>query len=50
MYKYIFEARNASRKFTIFSLDSQFDKSEKAKFNQKVGAISLSPYEKIKPF
>lgn len=46
MYKYIFEARNASRKFTIFSLDSQFDKSEKAKFNQKVGAISLSPYEK----
>lgn len=46
MYKYIFEARNASRKFTIFSLNSQFDKSEKTKFNQKVGAISLSPYEK----
>jgi hypothetical protein len=45
MYKYIFEARNASRQFTIFSLDSKFNKSEITKFNQKVGAISLSPYE-----
>lgn len=46
MYKYIFEARNISKKFTIFSLDSRFDEFEEAEFNQKIGAISLPPYEK----
>lgn len=44
MYKYIFQARNAARKFTIFSLDSKFNQSEMSKFNKKIGAISLSPY------
>lgn len=46
MFKYIFEARNVSRKFTIFSVDSKFDQSEGAKFNKKIGAISLPPYKK----
>lgn len=46
MYKYIFEARNVSRKFTIFSINSKFDQVEEHEFNKKVGAISLSPYEK----
>lgn len=46
MFKYIFQARNAARKFTIFSLNSKFDQSEKNAFNKKIGAISLSPYVK----
>lgn len=46
MYKYIFEARNAARDFMIFSLNSKFDKIESQAFNKKIGAISLSTYDK----
>lgn len=45
MYKYIFEAKNVARTFTMFSLSSKFDEREAHDFNKKIGGISLPPYK-----
>ena len=44
MYKYIFEAHNATRTFQQFWISGVFNTKERQEFNKKIGAISLPPY------